>query len=105
MQMSSFVSPENFIKMWDFATDEPHSFFMIDFDAAEPEFRFRKRFDMLIIAPQDKKAAGDSSDDGGPVASQPTEPVLPAPKEHGSPERRGRKRRGKPQGTYDNNPR
>lgn len=59
-EMSSFISPEDFIQLWNYSTDEPHGFFMVDFDAKDPKHRFRKGFDKVIfsaeIVEQQKRA-------------------------------------------------
>jgi hypothetical protein len=52
--MSSFVGPLDFVSMWDFACQEPHGFFMIDYDAKLPTWRFRKNFDCLLVISDDK---------------------------------------------------
>lgn len=48
-EMSAFVKPDEFVRMWDWATEEPHSFFFIDMDAKDKRLRFRKNFDTLIV--------------------------------------------------------
>lgn len=48
-EMSSFISPDQFIELWTFATQDPHDSFVIDFDAAKPEYRFRKNLDLLLV--------------------------------------------------------
>lgn len=48
-EMSSFVSIEQFIQMWDYATEQPHGFLMVDFSARDPSCRFRSGFDQLMI--------------------------------------------------------
>lgn len=51
-EMSSFISPEDFVSLWNYSCDEPHSFFMIDFDAKDPRHRFRKGYDKVIYSPE-----------------------------------------------------
>lgn len=51
-EMSSFISPEDFISLWNYSCEEPHSFFMIDFDAKDPRHRFRKCYDKVIYSTQ-----------------------------------------------------
>lgn len=63
-EMSNFVTPEQFIDMWTYATEsEDHGCFMITFDAEREEWRFRKNFDTLLIPYGD--TAGDEDEDGG----------------------------------------
>lgn len=58
-EMSSFVSIEQFIQMWDYATEQPHGFLMVDFSARDPTCRFRSGFDQLMILSADEvKTAG-----------------------------------------------
>jgi hypothetical protein len=54
-EMSAFISVEDFISMWDLSTEEPHGMFLIDFDSAKPEYRFRKNFDTLILSPEKRR--------------------------------------------------
>lgn len=58
-EMNSHVSPDDFVAMWDFATQEDYAFFMCIFDAKNKEERFRKNFDTLIL-PGDGIEEGDS---------------------------------------------
>lgn len=47
---SSFVTPEQFMDMWTYATEsEEHACFIVIFDAERPEFRFRKNFNQLLM--------------------------------------------------------
>jgi hypothetical protein len=46
-EMSSFISDEEFIELWDEATEDAHNYFMVDF-AAKPEFKFRKNLDHVF---------------------------------------------------------
>lgn len=46
-EMSSFISEEEFIQLWDEATEEHHNYFMIDF-SAKPEHKFRKNLDEVF---------------------------------------------------------
>jgi len=47
---SSFVSPEQFMDMWTYATEsEEHASFIVVFDAEKPEWRFRKNFNQLLM--------------------------------------------------------
>jgi len=48
VEMSSIIKVEDFIKLWNFATEPDYSFFMIDFDAKDPKYRFRRNFNELI---------------------------------------------------------
>ena len=48
VEMSSVIDVESFVKLWDFATEQDYSFFMIDFDAKDKRYRFRKNFNELI---------------------------------------------------------
>ena len=46
-EMSSFISEDEFIELWDEATQEHHDYFMVDF-SAPPEFKFRKNLDTIF---------------------------------------------------------
>ena len=46
-EMSSFISEEEFIQLWDEATVDRHAYFMIDF-SAPPELKFRKNLDTIF---------------------------------------------------------
>ena len=48
LEMSSVISVEDFVRLWNFATEPDYSFFMIDFDAKKRECRFRRNFNELI---------------------------------------------------------
>ena len=68
--MASFVSPETFISMWDYACEEPHSFLMVDYDASDPSCRFRKNFDtLLVVTEEEEKQEEKKEGDGKPAAS------------------------------------
>ena len=45
-ELSAYITPDRFIKMWDFCCKEPHDFLMINWD--DPKHRFRRNFDELI---------------------------------------------------------
>jgi hypothetical protein len=47
-EMSSFMEPDAFLAMWDYATSDLHDFFMIDYDSHEMELKFRKNFNVLL---------------------------------------------------------
>lgn len=50
---SSFVTPEQFMDMWTYATEsEDHASFIVIFDAERPEYRFRKNFNQLLMPGQ-----------------------------------------------------
>lgn len=50
-EFSSFVPWQKFLEMWDSACrDDPHAFFMCDFDAREPQLRFRRNFDEIFLS-------------------------------------------------------
>lgn len=52
-EMCSFVTPEQFVDMWKYATEgEEHGFFLVQYDMKKPEWRFRKNFHELIIPTQ-----------------------------------------------------
>lgn len=52
LEFSSHVSAETFSRMWEQATEEPHSFLFADFEAP-PELRFRIGFDRaFVVAPR-----------------------------------------------------
>lgn len=61
-EMSSFVSIEQFIQMWDYATEQPHGFLMVDFSARDPSCRFRSGFDRLMILSADKLVTKDKNE-------------------------------------------
>ena len=46
-EMSSFISEEEFIELWDEATADHHDYFMVDF-SAKPELKFRKNLDTIF---------------------------------------------------------
>jgi hypothetical protein len=48
-EMSSFVSVDEFVYMWNYATEKDHGFLMVDFSAVHPSHRFRSGFDDLIV--------------------------------------------------------
>jgi hypothetical protein len=77
-EMSSFIGPLDFVSMWDFACEEPHGFFMIDYDAKLPTWRFRKNFDCLLVI-ADKKADGETGTEGtdGKEDGTPHAPIAP----------------------------
>jgi hypothetical protein len=58
-EMSSFISDEEFIELWDEATEDAHNYFMIDF-AAKPEFKFRKNLDFVFQDIRSSVVNGDS---------------------------------------------
>lgn len=59
-EMSAFVKPDEFIRMWDFATAENKwDFFMVDTDAKDEQYRFRKNFDLLLVPDSTKIFSGD----------------------------------------------
>jgi hypothetical protein len=45
----SDIEPDTFLRAYRFATDEPHSFLLVDFSPKTDKHRFRKRFDTLIL--------------------------------------------------------
>lgn len=52
-EMCSFVTPEQFVEMWKFACDgDQHGFFLIQYDAQKPEWRFRKNYHELLVPSQ-----------------------------------------------------
>lgn len=46
-ELSAYITLEDFIKMWDFACQENHDFFMVNFD--DPKHRFRRNFNEIFI--------------------------------------------------------
>lgn len=48
-EVSGEIAEELFYKMYDYATAEPHSFLFCDFHPKSEEYRFRKRWDELLI--------------------------------------------------------
>lgn len=73
-EMSSFISPDDFVNLWNYSTEEPHSFFMIDFDAKDPRHRFRKCFDKIIFSAavvEQLKKAQERTQEAGKVKTHP----------------------------------
>jgi hypothetical protein len=48
-EVASDIHPETFLRAYRFATEEPHSFLLVDFAPKSEQHRFRKRFDVLIL--------------------------------------------------------
>jgi hypothetical protein len=48
-EVSGEVDKDTFYKMYDYATAEPHSFLFIDLHPKQPQYRFRKCFDELLV--------------------------------------------------------
>ena len=48
-ECSGEISSDIFYKMYEYATNEPHSFLFIDFHPKEEKYRFRKKWDELLI--------------------------------------------------------
>lgn len=48
-ELSGAISPEAFLELWDRATDGDHDAFMIDFDAKDKKFRYRKNLNELLV--------------------------------------------------------
>ena len=46
--LGSYITKEQFIEMWDTATQEQHNFFMINFDEKDKNKKFRQNFDKFI---------------------------------------------------------
>jgi len=46
--LGSFVTRQQFIEMWDKATEIPHNFFCCDFDEKDKNKKFRQNFDKFI---------------------------------------------------------
>lgn len=84
-EMSSFISEEEFIQLWDEATAEHHNYFMIDF-AAQPELKFRKNLDEVFTGITSAGVGVDLSvkDDSKPTQDTVTEGT----KKHGTKRRR-----------------
>lgn len=82
-EMSSFVSIKQFIQMWDYATEQPHGFLMVDFSARDPSCRFRSGFDQLMILSGDDvdKTKADKDQTTKPDADK-AETSEAAPKPH-----------------------
>jgi hypothetical protein len=51
-EMSSFLEPKAFLDMWDYATEDLHDFFMVDYDAHDLRLKFRKNFNVLLVPPE-----------------------------------------------------
>lgn len=54
-EYGGFVDQDTFMRMWDFACQQPFEFFMVDSDAKIPSHRFRKNFDTLLLVEDHKK--------------------------------------------------
>lgn len=52
-ELSAYITPEKFMEMWDFACQEPHDFFMINFDSKNE--KFRRNFNEIIVLPKNKE--------------------------------------------------
>lgn len=50
--VSSKVSPEDFVKAWKFATEKPYTPLICDYDTTIDERRFRQGLDKLIVFPE-----------------------------------------------------
>lgn len=48
-ECSGEIDEETFYKLYEYATNEPHSFLFIDYHPKEPKYRFRKYFDELLL--------------------------------------------------------
>lgn len=48
-ELCGSISPETFLDLWDTATREDHSFFMVDTDAGDKRFRYRRNLNELLI--------------------------------------------------------
>jgi len=67
-EMCAFVTPEQFVDMWTYATEsDDHGSFMITFDAERPEWRFRKNLDTLLMPHGN---AEDEDEDASPVLEE-----------------------------------
>lgn len=47
------VEPERFLRIWDFATQEPHSFLLADYDCPDERFMFRRNLTDAILMEQE----------------------------------------------------
>ena len=48
-ELCGSISPEAFLALWDEATRDEHSFFMIDTDAKDKRFRYRRNLNELLV--------------------------------------------------------
>jgi hypothetical protein len=48
-ELCGAISPETFLKLWDEATKDDHTFFMIDTDAKDKRFRYRRNLNDLLV--------------------------------------------------------
>lgn len=63
--VSSKVSPAEFIAAWKYATDVPHRPFICDYDTPDPARRFRAGLDKLIVLHGTTNIVGESKDENG----------------------------------------
>jgi hypothetical protein len=75
-EASAFCSPDEFVTMWTYATEcDPmaHGFFMVYFDPAKPEWRFRRNFNQLII-PSGRTTEEEDKNEEEEQQQQPPDP-------------------------------
>ena len=48
-ELSGPIDPEVFKELWDMACKENHDFFMVDYDAKDGRFQYRRNFDELLL--------------------------------------------------------
>ena len=78
-EMSNFVSQEQFIDMWTYATEsEDHGCFMVIFDADRPEWRFRKNFNQLLMPSSFGDGSGEEEEDDAVVERDEEETERPS---------------------------
>lgn len=50
LEMASHIKPEQFVELWERATQQRHDFLMVDFDTKKDKYRFRQNFDTLLLS-------------------------------------------------------
>jgi len=66
-EMSKYVTPEQFIDMWTYATEsDDHGSFVVSYDADRPEWRFRKNFNQLLMP----ASFGDGEEEEEPTVEE-----------------------------------
>lgn len=58
-ELSGAIAPEKFLELWDRATKDDHDAFMIDFDAKDKKFRYRRNLNELMVLRENNISAED----------------------------------------------
>jgi hypothetical protein len=54
-EVASDIDPDMFLRAYEYATKDPFCFLLVDFSPKEPQYRFRKNFNVLIILSDDEQ--------------------------------------------------